>query len=344
MTLRKTPPRVALATVAVAVTAFTGAAGAATPRHEGVDHGPRTATTTATSRAPTPRTAPSDRKVTVFKQLGSAQRARRPTRRSARDIGRSPTAPSAMWSIGNSGYKTGEFYAKAAKVPGSARPRPRRRSRRTTRAQQHARDSGAGGFGRRAVSRRRPDSGRCGSRCRAGIPASAAVSRARPARPAPAPSPGAGSRGGSPSRRRSETAPAGRGCGGGDDDRQAARLVVAVERQRGERAADHVRRADAVARVAEARSGFPASSSRITGRWVGRDVDRPAPGVLDAPSREAGKKRQQVALRPRRSRSGSTLGAPVRCARRGPPAHRPSRRRSGRRAWCGSSGPSPGSR
>lgn len=29
-----------------------------------------------------------------------------------------PNGPDAMWSIGNSGFKTGKFYAKAAKVPG----------------------------------------------------------------------------------------------------------------------------------------------------------------------------------------------------------------------------------
>ncbi len=29
-----------------------------------------------------------------------------------------PNGPDAMWSIGNSGFKSGKFYAKAAKVPG----------------------------------------------------------------------------------------------------------------------------------------------------------------------------------------------------------------------------------
>ena len=57
-----------------------------------------------------------DRKVTVFKQLGSVQ-----DPKSDQKIG-SDTADlngnKAIWSIGNSGYKSGDFYAKAAKVPG----------------------------------------------------------------------------------------------------------------------------------------------------------------------------------------------------------------------------------
>jgi hypothetical protein len=58
----------------------------------------------------------SNRKVTVFKQLGSTQDPH-VDQKIGSDIAQ-PNGPDGMWSIGNSGYKTGMFYAKAAKVPG----------------------------------------------------------------------------------------------------------------------------------------------------------------------------------------------------------------------------------
>jgi ABC-type glycerol-3-phosphate transport system substrate-binding protein len=55
------------------------------------------------------------RKVTVFKMLGSS-----PNRSVDQKIGSdtaSPNGPDAMWSIGNSGYKKGKFYARVGKTP-----------------------------------------------------------------------------------------------------------------------------------------------------------------------------------------------------------------------------------
>jgi ABC-type glycerol-3-phosphate transport system substrate-binding protein len=57
----------------------------------------------------------SGRKVTVFKMLGSS-----PSRSVDQKIGSdiaSPNGPDAMWSIGNSGYKKGKFYARTGKTP-----------------------------------------------------------------------------------------------------------------------------------------------------------------------------------------------------------------------------------
>ena len=51
------------------------------------------------------------RKVTVFKMLGST-----PSPKTDQKIGddvAQPNGPDAMWSIGNSGYKHGKFYARA---------------------------------------------------------------------------------------------------------------------------------------------------------------------------------------------------------------------------------------
>jgi hypothetical protein len=58
----------------------------------------------------------SNRKVTVFKQLGSTQD-QHVDQKIGTDIAQ-PNGPDGMWSIGNSGFKSGSFYAKAAKVPG----------------------------------------------------------------------------------------------------------------------------------------------------------------------------------------------------------------------------------
>ena len=58
----------------------------------------------------------SNRKVTVFKQLATTQDPH-VDQKIGTDIAE-PNGPDAMWSIGNSGFKTGKFYAKAAKVSG----------------------------------------------------------------------------------------------------------------------------------------------------------------------------------------------------------------------------------
>ncbi len=104
----------AVATAAVALTAFTGAAGAA-------------ATDTKVSIKgqdgdyygyvkSDDQNCESNRKVVVYKQLGSVQ-----DPKNDQKIGTDtaePNGPDAMWSIGNSGYKTGKFYAKATKSSG----------------------------------------------------------------------------------------------------------------------------------------------------------------------------------------------------------------------------------
>lgn len=112
---RKTRIATALAALAVALTALTGvasAAGADTKVSIKGDNGDYYGYVKSSN----PADCADGRKVTVFKQLGSVQ-----DPSSDQKIG-SDTAElngtKAMWSIGNSGFKTGEFYAKAAKVPG----------------------------------------------------------------------------------------------------------------------------------------------------------------------------------------------------------------------------------
>ena len=112
---RKNKLTAALATAAVSLTAFTGAAGAASNdtkvsiKGQNGDYYGYVKSSDAANCA-------DGRKVTVFKQLGSTQ-----DPKSDQKIG-SDTAElqgkKAMWSIGNSGFKSGHFYAKAAKVPG----------------------------------------------------------------------------------------------------------------------------------------------------------------------------------------------------------------------------------
>lgn len=53
-----------------------------------------------------------DRKVVVFKQTGSA-----PAPRLDQKIGSDVTSPDGSWSTGNSGYKDGDFYARAKRTP-----------------------------------------------------------------------------------------------------------------------------------------------------------------------------------------------------------------------------------
>lgn len=106
--------RTALALAAVGVTVFTGAAGASSADKVSIkgDNGDYYGYVKSSN----PDTCANERKVTVFKQLGATQ-----DPRSDQKIGSDTTELNGtkyQWSIGNSGYKTGSFYAKAAKVPG----------------------------------------------------------------------------------------------------------------------------------------------------------------------------------------------------------------------------------
>ena len=122
----------------------------------------------------------------------------------------------------------------------------------------------------------------------------------------------------------------------GVDEGEAGVLVAAVEGQRGEGPADHVRGADAVAGVAGGGEGAAAAQGQDQRQVGRRGVDRAAPGVGDAAAppgpgrRRAGARRSRRRPR-RRARRGRPGGRPSRSARR------PSRRRCGRRGWCGSS-------
>jgi hypothetical protein len=111
---RKNKFHAALATAAIAVTAFAGAAEASSQSTVSImgtngDYYGYVHSSDATN-------CESGRKVVVYKQLGTVQ-----SPKTDQKIGTDtaqPNGPDAMWSIGNSGYKTGKFYAKAAKVPG----------------------------------------------------------------------------------------------------------------------------------------------------------------------------------------------------------------------------------
>jgi hypothetical protein len=114
---RKTKFAAALATAAVAVTAFAGVANAASTSTVSItgDNGDYYGYVHSSD----PTHCENGRKVVVYKQLGSAQ-----SPKTDQKIGTDtaePNGPDAMWSIGNSGFKTGKFYAKAAKVPGYCR-------------------------------------------------------------------------------------------------------------------------------------------------------------------------------------------------------------------------------
>ena len=112
---RKSRLTAALATVAVSVAAFAGAADASTAKS--------TVSILGTNgdyygyvHSSDASHCENNRKVTVFKQLGSVQDPH-VDQKIGSDIAQ-PNGPDAMWSIGNSGYKSGKFYAKAAKVSG----------------------------------------------------------------------------------------------------------------------------------------------------------------------------------------------------------------------------------
>ena len=115
--LRKTRIIIALGALTVALAALTGVAGAATKSTVSImgtngDYYGYVHSSDASH-------CENNRKVTVFKQLGSVQDPH-VDQKIGTDIAE-PNGPDAMWSIGNSGYKTGSFYAKAAKVPGFCR-------------------------------------------------------------------------------------------------------------------------------------------------------------------------------------------------------------------------------
>ena len=115
---RKTRIALVLAAFAVSLTALTGiasAAGAETKVSIKGDNGDYYGYVKSSDAG----NCANNRKVTVFKQLGSVQD---PSvdQQIGSDIAQ-PNGPKYMWAIGNSGYKHGDFYAKAAKVPGSCK-------------------------------------------------------------------------------------------------------------------------------------------------------------------------------------------------------------------------------
>jgi hypothetical protein len=111
---RKTRIATAIAALALSAAALPGTAGAAA-----TDTGSITGNNGdyyGYVHSSDPTHCENNRKVVVYKQLGTAQ-----SPKTDQKIGTDtaqPNGPDAMWSIGNSGYKTGKFYAKAAKVPG----------------------------------------------------------------------------------------------------------------------------------------------------------------------------------------------------------------------------------
>ena len=111
---RKNKISAALATAAVALTAFAGAAEASTSSTVSImgtngDYYGYVHSSDASH-------CENNRKVVVYKQLGATQ-SPKTDQKIGTDIAE-PNGPDAMWSIGNSGFKHGSFYAKAAKVPG----------------------------------------------------------------------------------------------------------------------------------------------------------------------------------------------------------------------------------
>jgi hypothetical protein len=110
----KTRITTAIAALAVAAAAFTGTAAANSKSTVSItgDNGDYYGYVSSSD----PTHCENDRKVTVFKQLGSVQDPH-VDQKIGTDTAE-PNGPDAMWSIGNSGFKAGMFYAKAAKVPG----------------------------------------------------------------------------------------------------------------------------------------------------------------------------------------------------------------------------------
>jgi hypothetical protein len=109
--------RTALVALAISATGVTGLAGVASaagsvdtkvtiknPNSQGDFYGK------VKSSSPT---CVEDRKVTVFKQLGATQ-----APKSDQKIATDNADANGKWSVGNTGYKSGKFYAKAGKVTG----------------------------------------------------------------------------------------------------------------------------------------------------------------------------------------------------------------------------------
>jgi hypothetical protein len=67
-------------------------------------------------KSPDPDTCANNRKVTLFEQLGSTQDPSTDTKVGS-DIAE-PNGTKYMWSTGNTGSHSGNFYARAGKVPG----------------------------------------------------------------------------------------------------------------------------------------------------------------------------------------------------------------------------------
>jgi hypothetical protein len=59
----------------------------------------------------------SERKVVVYKQLGNKQD-HKSDQKIASDISEPTNGNKSEWSVGNTGYKNGKFYARTPKVPG----------------------------------------------------------------------------------------------------------------------------------------------------------------------------------------------------------------------------------
>ena len=110
----KTKLSAALATAAICLTAFAGVADASSKSTVSITG--QNGDYYGYVHSSDPTHCENNRKVTVFKQLGAVQD-RHSDQKIGSDIAQ-PNGPDAMWSIGNSGFKHGSFYAKAAKVPG----------------------------------------------------------------------------------------------------------------------------------------------------------------------------------------------------------------------------------
>ena len=115
--MRKTRIGIALTALAVSAAALSGSAGASA--HDTVSILGTNGDYYGYVHSSDPTHCENGRKVVVYKQLGATQ-SPHTDQKIGTDIAE-PNGPDAMWSIGNSGYKHGSFYAKAAKVPGFCR-------------------------------------------------------------------------------------------------------------------------------------------------------------------------------------------------------------------------------
>ncbi len=113
---KSTKVRTALAALAISVTAFSGAAAAqaAGKADTEVKIKGSNGDYYGYVKSSDSDNCANGRKVTVFKQLGSSQDPKN-DQKIGSDIAQA-NGTKYMWSIGNSGYKDGSFYAKAAKT------------------------------------------------------------------------------------------------------------------------------------------------------------------------------------------------------------------------------------